>query len=457
MEYSEIEKLLQAYNITSIEELQDILELSAGDCDDRNEDNMKNLCLEKKCFATGIPFCRRLIEIYEKFYKQDYPKKHEFVSYLLNKTESSESSIKNWLSCKQCKQDTNGEIVGKVNNSFIQEICKQLKINLNYENTFKKEYRSIKIYRSSLLEVTKENFIPKVNKDKKEESMKQEERDKLYDMIHVSRSQLELNLSDVEKTQGSCEYRMNLALYAFERNLSTQALALVNSLTNSEEFKNNIEYLQLHAKLLSNLEQDDKAIKVLERLIEIQKPSIDVESYNLLAASIKRKGINDYFDENNENNENQEKLYSELQKSKDIYSSIYKINKDYYPAINIIYLSIMLINIESNNKEEVDAEINKLKELWVQSNINDELIKKNWWTCISDVEYLILIADYENALIKLGEYMSGLSEEEISDFSISSTIRQVELYKHFCTDSELGKFILELKKMNSKKHISRLQ
>ena len=93
---------------------------------------------------------------------------------------------------------------------------------------------------------------------------------------------------------------------------------------------------------------------------------------------------------------------------------------------------MMLVYINGGDKKELETEINILKELWESSNISKELGKKNWWASISNVEFLILTTNYEKALLKLEEYMHDLNEEEISDFNISSTIRQVELYKNFC-------------------------
>ncbi len=116
---------------------------------------------------------------------------------------------------------------------------------------------------------------------------------------------------------------------------------------------------------------------------------------------------------------------------------------------------MMLAYIQGGNKRKLEIEKAKIKELWNNSNINNELEKNNWWACISDVEFLILTTDYEKALIKLEEYMHDLNEEEMSDFNISSTIRQVELYEKICTDVKLGEFIVKLKDINNKKHLSK--
>ena len=77
---------------------------------------------------------------------------------------------------------------------------------------------------------------------------------------------------------------------------------------------------------------------------------------NLLAASIKRKALHDFFDVAHKNNDNIEILLHRLIKSKDIYSSIFNLNKDYYPAINIIYLQMMLAYINGGDKQDYEQD-----------------------------------------------------------------------------------------------------
>ncbi len=365
------------------------------------------------------------------------------------KDAKGESSLINWVSCKICTGEKNQIIK---DDKFFNTLCSSLKIKLNKQELFDVQETSVKQFKKKLVPETEDNLDSKTDNEGK---MTKEEKAKLFAMVHVTRRQLKLNLHDSEKTEGSDEFKMNLALYAFERDLADESLSLVESLADSGEFKDDIGYLQLHAKLLSNLQSDDEAIEVLELLVEKQKPLIDVESYNLLAASIKRKALHDFFNVAHKNNDNIEILLHGLIKSKDIYSSIFNINKDYYPAINIIYLQMMLAYIQGGNKRKLEIEKAKIKELWNNSNINNELEKNNWWACISDVEFLILTTDYEKALIKLEEYMHDLNEEEMSDFNISSTIRQVELYEKICTDVKLGEFIVKLKDINNKKHLSK--
>ena len=138
-----------------------------------------------------------------------------------------------------------------------------------------------------------------------------------------------------------------------------------------------------------------------------------------------------------------------------MYSAIFYINKDYYPVLNIIYLNMMLVYIAGGDKNKIELEIKSAKDLWAQSNINNELKKNEWWSYISDIEVSILMRDYENVGKKIDAYLEDLNEEEISDFSISSTIRQMKLYREFCTDKELLDFIEILENTEKKKHLSK--
>lgn len=457
MENGKIQKLLAEHGINDMDQLEDFLESYTLDCDDLSEDTMSNVCLEKKCFNSGIPLCRRVIEVYNKFYKKKYSSKKEFIEYLIQKTDTGESSLKNWLSCKQCKLQDDGKIVGIVNNNFLQDLCNNLETKLDIDNVFFTDFRSVEVFKKYISEVTKSNYKPKPVADEKmkeSEDMEKQERDKLYDMVHVSRSELELNLSDQEKVQGSDEFIMNLALYAFERDLIEESYGLISSLSDSCEFKNDTIYLQLKAKILSKQKYDKYAIEVLKRLIDKEKPIINPESYNLLAASIKRLALTEYDNIDSKNHHDDDILVENLIDSKDKYSLIFNINKDYYPAINIIYIQMILVYINGGNKKDLESERTRAKVLWKNSNIDNELDKNDWWSFISDIEFLILMTDYGNALEKLESYMQNLNEDEISDFSISSTIRQLELYRNFCTDSGLDKFILKLKSIEKNKHQS---
>ncbi len=444
MECNDLRKILNKYNIIDINTLEDALNIYTQDCDDTHEDEMKNVCLEKKCFESGVPPCRRLIEIHKKFYKDKYKGKNDFAVYLVQKTKSSESSILNWLSCKQCKTNDFGLITGNIDHDFmqdfIQDICKNLDIKLDVVDVFKKKYKSVDVFITNLLELTEESYVAKLDKLKKKNSMKKIEKDELFAIVHVSKEELKKALSNIkELVEGrSDEFKLNLALEAFDRRLDNEALNIVNMLKNSDEFKNDSVYLQLKAKLLSNTKNDKEAIEVLNKLKDILHPNIDVETYNLLAASIKRDAFKEFNLDHIEEN-----LIEKLIESKAIYQKIFDLTKDYYPAINIVYIEMILAYIEALDSEAMKEKDNDLKQFWA----NVRLDKKDYWSYISNIEFLILTKQYEVAKDQIEYMFKVLDEDEISEFMSFSTNRQMEMYRYFCTDDKLDEFISRLKNL----------
>lgn len=67
------------------------------------------------------------------------------------------------------------------------------------------------------------------------------------------------------------------------------------------------------------------------------------------------------------------------------------------------------------------------------------------------------MTDYDKAFFKLRNHLDTLDEESISEFSVSSTIRQLELYKTYCSSlvkMDLDEFIVKLKDINGRKYLS---
>ena len=172
-------------------------------------------------------------------------------------------------------------------------------------------------------------------------------------------------------------------------------------------------------------------------------------SYNLLAASIKRQAFTQY----DKNIIDDEYFNNELNKAKKVYSSIFEINKNYYPAINIIYLQMILAYRKNEGRE---LAVDEAKSIWKGSDITKELTTNDWWSYISNIEFLIIIEEYELALLKLKDYVSNLKEkEEIDDFSIASTIRQLKLYNNFNQNKKFTECISILEDIENKKHNSK--
>jgi len=267
--------------------------------------------------------------------------------------------------------------------------------------------------------------------------MNKEEQDKLFDMVHTTKAKLKENIVASTNLHGSDEYKLNLALYAFDRNLIAECENILNLL--GEEYKTQEKYLQLKAKILSNQKKDQEAIEILTNLANSIKPEINSETNNLLAASMKREAFAEYKIYKDE-----KVLNDKLEKSRDMYFSVYNLNRDYYPALNYIYLQLMLGYINSYDKESLQNIKDEASKIWndTEHKIND------WWSFIANIEFLILIGDYTKAKEELDLHFSDLDTMDISDFNIFSTVRQLKLYSDFCTDAELTELIDYIENIN---------
>ena len=440
MNQNEVEKLLEKYNIQTIEELEYYLDRDkAGD--ECMDDPEKKNCTNAQCYENiFVPDCRKIIEIYNKYFKSDISKKKDFIAYLERHTEKSHSSIENYLSCKSCNQQMQKSINHSLKISdydFKKDFCYNLDKKFNYTTLFETDYLTIKQFLFKDHEITRDTF--KAGFTQKDHTMTEEEEKRLFDITHVSKEKLRANLSETKNLQGSTAYRMNLALAAFERHLVDESYSLVEALSKDETLQTNEAFLQLKAKILSNKKRDKEAIALLEALVERTKPDINAETYNLLAASIKREAFSEF-----ELYGDEVFLSTELNRAKEIYLAVYKLNNDYYPALNYMYLELMLMYMHQASPETVAQKRKIFAAMWegMEHQVND------WWSFIAAIEYLILSGDYRQALSDLKDSAEELKALEVSDFNLYSTVRQLELYAEFCTDVALREIITFLKNMD---------
>ncbi len=430
MDLVEVEKLLQAYNIQSLEELEYYLDIdnAKDECIDDPEEE-KN-CINAKCYEdVTLPDCRKIIEIYNKYFKNDIKSKKLFIQYLSDHIKKSPSSIENYLSCKSCNQ----QMAKSIHNSlkiadadFKKDFCLNLKKKFNYLTLFETDYLTLKQFLLKDHEITRDNFEVAFTQGK--EVLTAEEEEKIFDLTHVSKDELKKNLLDIDNMQGSNSYKMNLALAAFNRNLIEESNKIVETLSSEDVFKNSKEFLQLKAKILSSQKQDKEAIVLLNKLIDMTNPDIDSETNNLLAASIKRDAFSEF-----EMYGDEKQLVDKLSHAKEVYFSVYKLNNDYYPALNYMYIKSMLQYIENADKAQINKMRNDFEVIWDSLNhkVND------WWSYIAKVDYLILLGKYSEVLTELREHFNTIDSFEINDFNLISTIRQIELFSEFCPDQEL--------------------
>ncbi|MDQ7084222.1 MAG: hypothetical protein Q9M36_04490 [Sulfurovum sp.] len=119
---------------------------SNNECIDDEIQEAKD-CLNAKCYdAYFVPDCRKMIEIYQKYFQKDIASKKSFITYLNACTSKSKSSIENYLSCKSCNQQIRKGIQSslKISDSeFKKDFCNNLSIKFNYDKVFQTDYRSV--------------------------------------------------------------------------------------------------------------------------------------------------------------------------------------------------------------------------------------------------------------------------------------------------------------------------
>ena len=230
-----IKQILNKFNITSVSQLEEQLEyyLNALDphYDDCGDDPIDKDCTNSNCYEDFfVPDCRKLIEIYNKYFKKDITNRKHFIEYLVEYTNTKQSSIENYLYCRSCNQQIRKGTQASLkipNSEFKKDFCKNLVIKFDYNSLFETEYISIKQFLNKEHQITSDTFIPIYNE---EDKMTTDEEKKLFDIVHTSKKEFQNNLKNKENLLGSDKYIFNLASYAFERGLTTEAMNILDKL-----------------------------------------------------------------------------------------------------------------------------------------------------------------------------------------------------------------------------------
>lgn len=436
MDLDALKELLDKYNISSLDELEHYLDIDNvyNECSDDPED--KN-CINSECYEdTKVPDCRKIILIYQKYFQNNFSSKKEFGEYLARHTSKSISSIENYLSCKSCSRQMQKSIHNSLkisDNDFKKDFCANLEKKFNYQTIFGTEYISIKSFLLKEHEITKETFKPQL---KQGSEISAEEKNKLFDITQVSKEKLKINLSKHPNLKGSADYQMNLALAAFNRNLFNICVNILGILENREDYNKDESFFHLKAKVLSSQEKDKEAIHILRNLKKYSKLNISTETNNLLAASIKREAIDTFLKYNDE-----KELVLRLSEARDIYRTVFKLNDDYYPALNYMYLESILNYINNADQHIIESTRKDFESIWNRLDI----VINDWWSYIFNIEYLILLGAYDEALTRLDEHFETIDSFEINDFNLMSTTRQLDSFSNFCDDEGLKKILIFLK------------
>ena len=82
MNFNDIQELLKKYNINSLDELEYYLDKDGGK-DECIDDPIEKNCINAQCYEdTFVPDCRKIIEIYNKYFKDDIKSKNLLLSTL---------------------------------------------------------------------------------------------------------------------------------------------------------------------------------------------------------------------------------------------------------------------------------------------------------------------------------------------------------------------------------------
>ena len=236
-----IKILLDEYKIKTLSDLESSLMRTRfnHESSDSSTGNSRGICLSLSVFSFYIPECRIFVEIHRKFYsnfsiKHFAKKLHD--KYLddtnKDKKKLGLSSITGYLSCKYCDDSKYSTIKNEVLKDIL---CNALEVKLDMDVVFNQKIKDVE--KLALNEVTIEDLEYEVNRGKKDKAMTEEELNKLYNLIYVTRSQFQNNLAESNNIEGSDKFKMQLALNAFKRNLVEESFSLVESLIDSEEYK----------------------------------------------------------------------------------------------------------------------------------------------------------------------------------------------------------------------------
>ena len=174
------------------------------------------------------------------------------------------------------------------------------------------------------------------------------------------------------------------------------------------------------------------------------------EILTLLASNLKRKAI---FADSAKPLPKESVDKEMLEKALDLYKEAYAQSESWYDKLNEYYLTRILESIEKDDVEEdleyVSISRPKDQDLTMEQKKNSD---RNWWETVGELEFMMLTRKEDSrgridpakfywlAESSLEMY---LEKNEISPFELSTTQRQLEIYRHY-VDDEFAKKLLEI-------------
>ena len=248
-----------------------------------------------------------------------------------------------------------------------------------------------------------------------------------------------LEFSSIEIQNASPIFLFELVKLFKDRNQIVEALKIVDILQNGHStfkytFHNKIEHLK--AVLLSHdqMQRWDDGIDILWLLYSASHYDlVEPEIITLMASNYKRKalsGSNGWKDKNDIDIDLLAMAFS-------LYSDAYKLKQiedKYYDAVNMAYL-INIINAVEPGENTTISTSKLYSDLITEWKINDE----NWWEVSSDAEILMLLGKVDIAISKLNDFFEH-RHQDMEDFEIETTLRQLKMYLHFVDDNNAKQF-----------------
>lgn len=454
--YEELVKILKKYKIDSATTLEELLNQEISDNINSGE---------------YLNWCHKLVWLYENKFKKDYRSKGIFAKQVENdlfeyiKAQKNEllyeykkSHQYEELTLKLMKPDISKKTGLKKSDSIFHvmkdpksvdekdKYCKKFYNTKDARNAAENEINFLEnfcaiydisldfflkmVYTQNQLENESLDIIkPKLISIKNADSLDTTVQDELKIFLNASRDTLKEKIKTLDMELYESNYYLTVLINAFKKKVDDETLLDFTKKIEQKFDRYNPNLVFHKAKLLSNIGKDKDAIEILtefEKHIDNHSFNIDKqdknELHNLLAASYKRR----YF---------QDEIEADLHEAIKLYEQAFKDSKeeDYYPLLNIAYLKLISNNFDNELKSKLQQQWKSVKQ------------DKTWWYLISDVEFSMLMSDWEAVTQKLDNLPDI---KMISEFEIMSAIRQIkDIYLTFAPKQDRDEIVALLKKL----------
>ncbi len=266
------------------------------------------------------------------------------------------------------------------------------------------------------------------------------------DMLAKLATGSSLELSSIELENKSPIFLFELSKLFKDKNKIAEALEIIGILQSGNStfrytFHNEIEHFK--AVLLSHdqMQRWDEAIDILRLLYSASRYHfVEPEIITLMASNYKRKALSKSNGDGWRDSDDVD--VDLLATAFSLYGDAYKLKSKesrYYDAVNMTYLINIINTIEPSEDESLTAS-NLHSELTTEWRVDDE----SWWEVSSDAEMLMMSGKVDVSISKLNDFFEF--NQDIDNFEIETTLRQLEMYLHCVDDANAKTFTKHLRK-----------